>query len=138
MFEGEKVDGALGYPSQTSKGLWKVHVGSRQYRAWKFWLAASFRKKEFPEPVMVVWGEWPPRSWEGAALVAQTISEIRDGTYGKDPRPIGGLPVPRGPEPWNGHIPAEIAPPPIIENLAERRRQIIEHYLAGEPTRRRA
>lgn len=93
------------YPSQTISGQWKVHVGSRQYRAWEYWLHREIGKRFFPEPVMVVWSEWPPMTPESAVAVANSIAEIRRSKFANEKNPIGGAAVPTYPRPWDGHIP---------------------------------
>jgi hypothetical protein len=141
MADGNNVMVPIGtrYPSTTPAGKWKVHVDSPQYRAWKWWLQREFRKEFFPEPVMVVWSEWPPRSWDGARMVAEAITAIRNSEdiflpkhRNSERPPIGGEPVPPNPEPWDGYIPLPSPVPVYADNLAERRRKIIEEYLANK------
>lgn len=91
------------YPSQTPAGLWKVHMGSQQYRSWEWWLRMRLGKRFFPKPVMVVWSEWPPQTQAGADLVAKAISDLRASKH--DGRVIGGASVTH-PTPWDGYIPA--------------------------------
>ena len=82
-----------------TEGLWAVRRGTLQWAAWVNWYYAEFGKLFYPEWLTVLY-EWPPSHQLGADRVAVWLSDIRDSNYGKEH--IGGRPVPRHPEPWDG------------------------------------
>lgn len=85
-------------------GLWAVRSDTQEFRSWWLWMHVQF---DFNAKLqwMTVWDQWPPMTQLRAAVVAQTISDLRDEIdkewKGRNRPKL----VPRHPEPWDGVIP---------------------------------